>query len=178
MLTVGKLGRNFGLSRSTLLYYDRIGLLQPSSRTEKGYRVYTEREAGRLEQICRYRRAGLALQDIRQILDTRGGKLSAVLERRLDELNEEIRQLQEQQRVLVGLLENRGRLVRVRVMNRERWISLLAAAGFDEEEMRRWHVRFERFAPDKHREFLEFLCFGEREIRRIRSWAAISDDGA
>ncbi len=39
MLTVGKLAEDFGLSRSTLLYYDRIGLLQPAARTEKGYRV-------------------------------------------------------------------------------------------------------------------------------------------
>lgn len=178
MFTVGRLARKFGLSRSTLLYYDRIGLLRPSSRTGKGYREYGDRDARRLEQICGYRRAGLRLEDIRQILDTRGGKLSSVLERRLNELNDEIRLLQEQQRVIVGLLENRGRLARVRVMNRERWISLLGAAGFSAEDMRRWHVQFERSAPDKHREFLEFLCFGEREIRRIRSRAAASDDGA
>lgn len=175
MATVGRLARRFGLSRSTLLYYDRIGLLRPSSRTAKDYRVYSEKDAERLEQICRYRRAGLALEDIRQILDSRGGKLTTVLERRLDELNGEIEQLQEQQRVIVGLLGNRGRLARVRVMSRERWVSLLTASGFSAEDMRRWHARFERSAPDKHREFLEFLRLDRREIKRIRAWARATD---
>lgn len=136
---------------------------------------YSEKDAGRLEQICRYRRAGLALEDIRQILDTRGGKLAVVLERRLDELNGEIQRLQEQQQFIVGLLENRGRLARVRVMNRDRWVSLLTAAGFSPEDMRRWHIQFERSAPEEHREFLEFLCITKREIRHIRSWAAAAD---
>ena len=31
MLTVGVLARRFGLARSTLLYYDRSGLLRPST---------------------------------------------------------------------------------------------------------------------------------------------------
>ena len=43
MLTIGKLARKFDLSRSTLLYYDRIGLLKPSGRTRANYRVYTPR---------------------------------------------------------------------------------------------------------------------------------------
>ncbi len=176
MLTVGRLARRFGLSRSALLYYDRIGLLCPSSRTDKDYRVYSESDAKRLEQICLYRQAGLALEDIRQILDTRGGKLTAVLQRRLDELNQEIQHLHEQQRVIVGLLENPGPLAKVRVMSRERWVSLLSASGFSVEDMRRWHIQFERSAPDKHREFLQFLRLDPREIRRIRSWAAAGDE--
>ena len=53
-------------------------------------------------------------------------------------------------------------------MNRERWVSLLAASGFSSDDMLGWHARFERSAPQKHREFLEFLCFSETEMRRIR----------
>lgn len=48
---ITELGKRFGLSRSTLLYYDRIGLLQPSGRTEAGYREYTRSDADRLERI-------------------------------------------------------------------------------------------------------------------------------
>ena len=39
-LTVGRLARRFGLARSTLLYYDRIGVLRPSARSAAGYRLY------------------------------------------------------------------------------------------------------------------------------------------
>jgi hypothetical protein len=99
------------------------------------------------------------------------GRLAEILEQRLGELNDEILHLQEQQRLIVGLLENRGQLAKVRVMNRERWVSLLAASGFSSDDMLGWHARFERSAPQKHREFLEFLCFSDIEIRRIRAAA-------
>jgi hypothetical protein len=64
------------------------------------------------------------------------------------------------------------------VRNRERWISLLTAAGFSREAMRRWHIQFERSASDRHREFLEFLGCSEREIHQIRSWSSVSSGEA
>ena len=61
MLTIGRLARRFSLSRSTLLYYDSIGLLRPSGRSPANYRLYTERDRRRLELICRYREAGVPM---------------------------------------------------------------------------------------------------------------------
>ena len=40
--SISKLARACGLSRSTLLYYDRLGLLPPSGRTGSGYRCYSD----------------------------------------------------------------------------------------------------------------------------------------
>jgi len=40
--SISKLARACGRSRSTLLYYDRLGLLKPSGRTGSGYRYYTD----------------------------------------------------------------------------------------------------------------------------------------
>jgi DNA-binding transcriptional MerR regulator len=51
MTTISALARRFHLSRSTLLYYDRIGLLRPGGRSLKAYRQYGETEVARLEQI-------------------------------------------------------------------------------------------------------------------------------
>src|SRR5262245_19662656 len=50
--SISRLARAFGLSRSTLLYYDRIGLLAPSGRTGSGYRSYSEKDYRQLERIC------------------------------------------------------------------------------------------------------------------------------
>jgi hypothetical protein len=63
-----RLARMFRLSRSTLLYYDRIGLLRPSERTGANYRVYSEADRQRLDQICRYRRTGMSLETIAAVL--------------------------------------------------------------------------------------------------------------
>ncbi len=171
MYTIGKLARKFGLSRSTLLYYDSIGLLKPSSRTESEYRQYSEDDAARMEQICKYRRAGLELKEIKRVLDSPESNLTQALERRLEDLNDEIGLLRNQQRFILGILKSDEYYRHINVMNAETWMSLLRASGFSEEDMLQWHVEFERLAPEKHQEFLEFLCVPDEDIERIRSWA-------
>jgi DNA-binding transcriptional MerR regulator len=169
MYTIGRLARRFGLSRSTLLYYDSIGLLKPSARTESEYRQYSESDAKRLDQICRYRQAGLSLKEIANVLDSPGNNLTKALEKRLEELNDDIGRLREQQRFILGILKGRQYRRRIKVMNAEVWMSLLRASGFSGEDMLQWHVEFERLAPEKHQEFLEFLCIPDEDIGRIRS---------
>ncbi len=61
MLTVSTLARACGLSRSTVRYYESIGVLKPAGRTSGNYRRYGDREMARLRQICVYRKAGVSL---------------------------------------------------------------------------------------------------------------------
>ena len=171
MYTIGRLASKFDLSRSTLLYYDSIGLLKASSRTESKYRQYSEDDARRLEQVCKYRLAGLELSEIKRVLDSPDNNLTQALEKRLDELNEEIARLRNQQRFIIGILKSDKYYSRINVMNAETWKSLLEASGFSREDMLQWHVEFERLAPDKHQEFLEFLCISDEDIERVREWA-------
>jgi MerR family transcriptional regulator, thiopeptide resistance regulator len=170
--SVGRVARRFGLSRSTLLYYDRLGLLSPSERSEAGYRLYGERDVKRLEAICRYRKVGLKLEQIRTLLDGGAGRLSELLEARLDQLNGEIEALREQQRVIVQLLANPGKLRATRAMDKARWVAILRAAGLDDAGMHRWHVEFERMAPQAHHDFLQSLGLPAREVARIRRWSS------
>ena len=62
MYTVGQLAKLFGLSRSTLLYYDEIGLLSPSARSASNYRLYSEADIRRV-RIIRFltRRQGVTI---------------------------------------------------------------------------------------------------------------------
>lgn len=84
MYKITQLAHEFGLSRSTLLYYDRVGLLAPASRSESGYRLYTPADRERLQTICTYRQAGLTIDDMASLLATRTEDDSvAVLEGRL-----------------------------------------------------------------------------------------------
>lgn len=169
MFTVSKLARRCGLSRSTLLYYERAGLLTPAARSGANYRSYSERDARLLEQICVYRRAGLKLADIRAILHKPESGASGVLKRRLAELSAEIETLRGHQRAILKLLH--ADLRRTKAMTKEKWVSIMKASGFTEDDMHRWHAEFERSAPDDHQEFLEFLHIAEAEIRRIREWS-------
>lgn len=171
MLTIGQLARRFGLSRSTLLYYDSIGLLSPSSRSPANYRLYSAADVARMERIDLYRRAGLRLEDIARILRSGDGARRRALETRLGTLHDEIGALRRQQRVILELLKDAGRLTRARCLDKERWVSILRAAGMSDDDMRRWHVEFERSSPEAHRDFLASLGIEDREIERIRQWA-------
>lgn len=166
--SIGRLAKRFGLSRSTLLYYDRIGLLVPPGRSRAGYRIYADSDVQRLEAICRYRKAGLSLDAIRELLDNQAGRAAAILEARLDQLNTEIESLREQQRVIVSLLGDPRKLRASRTLDKDAWVALLRATGLDEEGMYRWHVEFERMAPEAHADFLASLGLPKREITRIR----------
>jgi len=69
MKTVNEVSKQTGVSIRTLQYYDEIGLLKPSVRTEAGYRLYDDAGLERLQQILLFRELEFSLAEIRTILD-------------------------------------------------------------------------------------------------------------
>lgn len=69
-----------GVSVRTLHYYDKIGLLKPSNRTEAGYRYYGEPQLLRLQQILFYKELDFPLKEIIELLDKPGFNLIEALE--------------------------------------------------------------------------------------------------
>jgi DNA-binding transcriptional MerR regulator len=61
-LKVGDLAKQTAVSVRTLHYYDEIGLLSPSGRTESGYRLYATQDIVRLQQIVSLRQIGFSLE--------------------------------------------------------------------------------------------------------------------
>lgn len=173
MYTVGELAKRFNLSRSTLLYYESIGLLTPSIRSTTQYRLYSDVALRRLEQICIYRQAGLSLKEMASVLDTPGNAETEALERRLSELNREIGRLRKQQQVIVRLLESRQVRNETPILNKDNWNKLLHSIGLSEAEMHQWHREFERLSPEAHQGFLESLGIPPEDIARIRKWAEV-----
>jgi DNA-binding transcriptional MerR regulator len=65
---VKDLSKITGVSVQTLHHYDRIDLLQPSLRLPNGYRVYSEKDLLRLQQILALKFFGFELEQIRGLL--------------------------------------------------------------------------------------------------------------
>lgn len=166
--SISQLARAAGLSRSTLLYYDRIGLLHPAGRTASAYRYYTGRDLARLKKIGHFRQAGLSLKEIRAVLAAGGKPRARLLEKRMRETAENIVGLKNQQRLLAGLWRRVASGQRPACVDKAMWIEMLRAAGMDQEAMHRWHAEFERRAPEGHREFLLSLGIAPTEAARIR----------
>ncbi len=174
MYTVGIVAKKFGLSRTALLYYDRIGLLRPSGRSHANYRIYSDGDIEKLDKIALYRKAGLPLQEIDKILTSPSfnGEAVAVLEKRLAEINGEIARSRHQQQIILRLVGNENASAKNRVLTKEDWVSLMRATGLSDGEMSRWHIEFERLSPEAHQDFLEALGMNENEISKVRKWSA------
>jgi MerR family transcriptional regulator, thiopeptide resistance regulator len=79
MYRVSDFAEKAGVTVRTLHHYDRLGLLKPSRRTEAGYRLYDERDFGRLQQIVTLKFIGLPLKQIKDLLDGSDLDLAATL---------------------------------------------------------------------------------------------------
>lgn len=66
--TIKQLADLSGISTRTLRHYDDLGLLKPSHYTEVGYRLYSEAEVDRLQQILFYKELDVPLQEIEKLL--------------------------------------------------------------------------------------------------------------
>lgn len=80
-----------GVSIRTLHHYDAIGLLVPGARTTAGYRLYTDADLLRLQQILIGRELGLPLEEIRRSLDDPRFDRATVLRGQRDRLRERAR---------------------------------------------------------------------------------------
>lgn len=67
--TVGDLARLTGVTVRALHHYDEIGLVRPSQRTAAGYRLYTDADVLRLQQVLLFRELGLPLDEIAAAID-------------------------------------------------------------------------------------------------------------
>jgi DNA-binding transcriptional MerR regulator len=171
MFTIGQVAKKYSLSRSTLIYYDSIGILTPSGRSESNYRLYSDNDLQKMDRIVLFRSAGLPLESIALLLEKEGGDLDSTLEKRLFSINSEIQGLRNQQNVILKILEIENLERHSRVITKEIWVSILKAAGLDEAGMRNWHIEFEKASPEGHQDFLESIGLNREEITTIRDWS-------
>lgn len=169
MLSVGKVAKMFGISRTALLYYDSIGLMKPSARNDAGYRLYDGDDISRLRQIMLFREAGVQLEEIATLLEANEMNIASALLKRLGELNSEIEAIKSQQDMIVRIIRSSRLHAEKRNVDREGWKSILKAAGINEDNAEKWHAGFERHSPEQHHNFLALLGFSEEEITDIRS---------
>ncbi|MTJ10216.1 heavy metal-responsive transcriptional regulator [Anabaena sp. UHCC 0204] len=112
MLQVGEICRKLGLNPQTLYFYERIELIPPPQRTESGYRLFSDKDVERLAFISRAKALGLSLDNIKDILTLKEGQsltcqaMHERLSKKLQEIEDNIRQLQELRDELLPLVNH------------------------------------------------------------------------
>lgn len=86
-----------GVSKRTLEYYDDEGIL-PVKRSKNNYRLYDDETMERTWKILWYKEMGFDLREIKLILG--GVKQETVVEEKVNKLNNTIRVLEEQKKVI------------------------------------------------------------------------------
>jgi DNA-binding transcriptional MerR regulator len=65
---IGEVAERIGLSLRTIRYYEEVGLITPSARTQGGFRLYTESDAARLQLVKDMKPLGFSLDEMRDLL--------------------------------------------------------------------------------------------------------------
>lgn len=95
-MTVGEVAKKMGVTVRTLQYYDKEGLLSPSTESEGGRRLYTDKDLITLHQIISLKSLGFSLDDIKErliSLETPADVANALTEQ-ADDIRQKIKQLQ------------------------------------------------------------------------------------
>ncbi|MCA1677149.1 MAG: MerR family transcriptional regulator [Actinobacteria bacterium] len=119
-LGVAEVGRRTGLSRKALRVYERMGLVEPVTRTDAGYRQYDQEALRRIELVNRAKVLGLTLTEAKEFLHVAEGccgdnhpGLAALVERKLEETDRRMAEMQALRGTLQGvvdrLAQNEGR---------------------------------------------------------------------
>ncbi|WP_240636760.1 MerR family transcriptional regulator [Paenibacillus silvae] len=91
---INELARRTEITVRTLRYYDSIGLLRSSSKTEGGHRLYVEEDLKKLQQIQFLKNMGYALKDIHEMLSDTSWNWEQSLRNQLHYIIEEQQRLQ------------------------------------------------------------------------------------
>ena len=108
-INIGEAARASGVSAKMIRYYESIGLLPPSPRTEGNYRMYDARAVHVLRFIHRSRSLGFALEEIRTLLslwndrERASADVKAVTLRHVADLDARISELQSMRDTLMTL---------------------------------------------------------------------------
>lgn len=106
MYAISEMARMFGVSRQTLIYYDRIGLFRPAHVNDEGYRLYAPTQIPQLRLICLLRSMGLELKEIERVLATPDpARIAECLVDQVADLDSQIAQLQARRAAIQERLE-------------------------------------------------------------------------
>lgn len=109
--TISQLAHAADIPTTTVRYYERVGLVEPEDRSAGNYRLYSEESLRKLKFIRAAQAIGFTLDDVKQLLGRVAvepqpcRQVQNLIERRLADIEERLKDLRHVQRVLKSSLE-------------------------------------------------------------------------
>lgn len=111
LVKIREVSVRYDVSARTLRYYEDMGLIESIRSDDYAYRLYDEAAIKRLEQILILRRLNINIKDIKRIFSSKGSEIVLdVLEKKVDNINEEVSLLQELRKIVLEFINQIKRL--------------------------------------------------------------------
>lgn len=68
-MNISEVSQKYNVSKDTLRYYEKIGLLKPIAKNKSGMRDYSKEDCIRLEEVLFYRSADVAIDRLKMYID-------------------------------------------------------------------------------------------------------------
>lgn len=165
---VGELAERTGLSVRTPRYYDEIGLLSSSRRSEAGYRLYVAADVERLQRIKSLKRLGFGLSEARRVLEDAELSLEEIVKAHIARLEEEI---ETRRKVRERLRNVASRLEATQEVSAEEFIETIEVIVMS-ENIEKHYTQEQLDYPARRREIV-----GEQRIKEVEAeWPRLMDE--
>ena len=111
-MRIGKLSKTVGLQVETLRYYEKMGLLNPVSRSESGYREYNEESVKQILFIKQAKYVGFSLNEISELLTLRVerdqhscGDVKIIAEQKIVQIDKKMNELDKMRKALHAITD-------------------------------------------------------------------------
>jgi len=109
-MNIGEAAKASGVSAKMIRHYESVGLFPEASRTEAGYRQYSEKDIATLRFVRQSRDLGFSIEQIRELLGLWQNRrrpsrqVKALAEAHLKELDQKLQELQAMKSTLQHLV--------------------------------------------------------------------------
>ncbi len=127
MKTISQVSSITGVSKRTLQYYDKIGLLSPCEYTKSGYRLYGEKELKKLQIIMLFKELQFPLKSIRLMINNESFDFDKALNSQIELLKLK----EERLKKIISLAENL----------KEKGVNIMDFGAFDNKKIEEYKKR-------------------------------------
>jgi DNA-binding transcriptional MerR regulator len=167
---IGELAKLTGITVRTLHHYDQIGLLTPSQLTDKGHRIYTEKDIKRLQQVISLKQLGFSLVEIKELIGSQSLNSLQIIEMQLKSVKKQIALQEDLYMKLDGIYKLMLSQEDIRVND---FINLIEVTNmveqyFSKEQLERMKQKTEQFSDEEKQqiemEWAQLIANVRREL--------------
>jgi len=147
ILKISEFAKRSGVTVKTLLHYDKISLLQPSLKTEAGYRIYCDEDFIKLQQITTLKFIGLSLEEIKQLIIKKGQNIESIISIQTKALEEKKKHIET---VIIALNKAEKQIQNNSFLEVEQLIDIIKITNMETSAKQRFNNASKQYITDSY----------------------------